>query len=398
MRLGNRVWTASAGRLLLLLSVALPLSSCGLLKKRGDFVDVERDNPPLVSAVRRGDVEGLRRLLEAGAEVDAMNEYGVTALLAAAEEDSFEAMRLLVDAGADVNTARQVKVTTQRMEKQECPEGRFCPLVISTLRPGETPLIVAVSGRPLHADPNVDAMDLLIRAGADIEAVSHALTPLIAASYRKSPEPLKLLLAAGADPNRRVEFISTSFKGLESFPEGSREDIYVNHLVVSPLRRAMRSRRFEHTRLLVDAGADLEARFEHGQTLLMRAAEFDYDGEKVRLLLELGVDVDAVDDSGWTALMYAAYSGSLEAVKHLVAAGADIGLRSTGGSIRDIKRGIGWGRSVESESRSEARKTGGRTAEELARLHEYLITSGEYNEYRAAADYLREVREGRLPD
>ncbi len=395
MRLGNRVWTASAG---LLLSVALPLSSCGLLKKRGDFVDVERDNPPLVSAVRRGDVEGLRRLLEAGAEVDAMNEYGVTALLAAAEEDSFEAMRLLVDAGADVNTARQVKVTTQRIRKKECPEGYICNPVISVLRRGETPLIVAVSGRPLHADPNVDAMDLLIRAGADIEAVAYSRTPLIAAGRRKSPEPLKLLLAAGADPNRRVEYISTGFRGFEPFPEGSREDIYVNFRVRFPLMMATIGGRLEHIRLLVDAGADLEARFEHGQTLLMEAAEFDYDGEKVRLLLELGVDVAAVDDSGWTALMYAAFSASLEAVKHLVAAGADIGLRSTGGSIREIKSGISWGSSLESASRSEVRQTGGRTAEELARLRQHWKLGGQGDKYRAVADYLREVREGRLPD
>ncbi|HQB83293.1 MAG TPA: ankyrin repeat domain-containing protein, partial [Candidatus Rifleibacterium sp.] len=49
------------------------------------------------------------------------------------------------------------------------------------------------------------------------------------------------------------------------------------------------------------------------------------------LLLEYGVLLDRRDDSGNTALMHAVEDGSIEAVKALIAAGADTNLKNEAG-------------------------------------------------------------------
>ena len=59
----------------------------------------------LLQRAREGDAEGVRRLLEAGAEADAVGEDGpdATPLRAAAEAGHYEVVQALIAAGADVN-------------------------------------------------------------------------------------------------------------------------------------------------------------------------------------------------------------------------------------------------------------------------------------------------------
>lgn len=54
-------------------------------------------------AADRGDAATLRRLLEGGAEVDARDRYGQTALMRTARNGHCEAVRVLVEAGADLD-------------------------------------------------------------------------------------------------------------------------------------------------------------------------------------------------------------------------------------------------------------------------------------------------------
>ncbi len=56
---------------------------------------------PLHSAVAAGDVEIARALVDAGADVDARQQGGVTPLMGAAAGGSVELVRLLLDAGAE---------------------------------------------------------------------------------------------------------------------------------------------------------------------------------------------------------------------------------------------------------------------------------------------------------
>jgi ankyrin repeat protein len=56
--------------------------------------------PEWEQAVRRGDVECLGRLLAGGADVDARDRYGQTALMIAAQRGESSVVRLLLEKGA----------------------------------------------------------------------------------------------------------------------------------------------------------------------------------------------------------------------------------------------------------------------------------------------------------
>jgi hypothetical protein len=85
------------------------------------------------------------------------------------------------------------------------------------------------------------------------------------------------------------------------------------------------------TKLLLEAGADVNARSATlNDTALARAAQ-NSDGETVRILLAAGAHVDDRDGAGWTPLFNAALKGDLEIVEALLSAGADVNARSSSG-------------------------------------------------------------------
>lgn len=60
-------------------------------------------NDDLLAAVRKSDLEKVRSLLAAGADVNAKSPYGATPLFFACDRGNVEIVRLLLDKGADVN-------------------------------------------------------------------------------------------------------------------------------------------------------------------------------------------------------------------------------------------------------------------------------------------------------
>lgn len=78
-------------------------------------------------------------------------------------------------------------------------------------------------------------------------------------------------------------------------------------------------------RILLDAGADINARNIAGKTALMFAVEFLHEALVSMLLICGGVDIDAVDTDGFTALMIAVSIGddAFNIVKFLLDAGSN---------------------------------------------------------------------------
>jgi hypothetical protein len=112
-------------------------------------------------------------------------------------------------------------------------------------------------------------------------------------------EVVKLLLPARDDPNGWV-----SASGATLLMRALRHDV-------------------EIARLLLRAGASIEARDSQGATPLINACIYATDLNCIRLLLELGAAVGAVDHAGNTALHYATLRKSEPLVKLLLEAQAD---------------------------------------------------------------------------
>ena len=121
---------------------------------------------------------------------------------------------------------------------------------------------------------------------------------LIDAALRSDVVELRRLLAEGADVDARD-------------PEHGETAL-------------MLARSEEATRLLVDAGADVNARDDTGRTPIRYGA--------YPLLVEAGADVNVQDNHGMTPLMWAVVAAGIDQVRQFVAWGADVNLSAEDGS------------------------------------------------------------------
>ncbi len=155
----------------------------------------------LLEACRRGKThnEIAAALIEAGAEINSRDPYGVTPLMFAAISGSPKTMELLMSKGADVRakdedgrTALVEVLTTENEMPPEIVEElvRAGADVNVRIYGGMTPLMIAAGGNPR-------TLRALIEAGADLKARDdQGATPLRWA--KDSPENYQLLKNAGA--------------------------------------------------------------------------------------------------------------------------------------------------------------------------------------------------------
>ena len=122
-------------------------------------------------------------------------------------------------------------------------------------------------------------------------------TPLHHAAGFGALETMKLLIGAGAEVDARNERNSTPL-----------------HWAVSDM---------EKIRLLLARGADINAKTETEHTPVGLAAMHRFDNSPLKLLLEKGADPNIASINGRTPLMAASRAGNVEAMKLLLASKAD---------------------------------------------------------------------------
>ena len=71
----------------------------------GCATPTQSPNPPLFDAVKKGDIEAVRKHLDAGADVNTKDEDGYTLLTVAVAYGSKEIVELLIFNGVDVNAS-----------------------------------------------------------------------------------------------------------------------------------------------------------------------------------------------------------------------------------------------------------------------------------------------------
>ncbi len=198
------------------------LASCFVV---GSAVLAGEAEDKLRDAVRKGDTSAVRIMLDSGADVNAKDNYGRTALAVAVSSGKTDVVKLLIEKGADVNAIS---------------EDRFF---------GGTALMVAtVFG-------NMDMVQTLLDRGADVNAKNKdGITALINAAFNGYADIVRLLIEKGADVNSK-EYSRTAL--IQAVDRG--------HLDV--------------VRLLVENGADVNARSKDGITPLMTANEIIEKGQ-----------------------------------------------------------------------------------------------------------------------
>lgn len=111
-----------------------------------------------------------------------------------------------------------------------------------------------------------------------------------------------------------------------------------------PLHRAAYDGDTEAVRMLLEAGADVNARDRHGTTPLLASIFEGRSTGTLRVLLEAVADVNALQDGdGWTPLHHAASRGNVAAIRMLLKVGANPEVRTSGSSVhtktpRDLAR------------------------------------------------------------
>ena len=297
----------------------------------------------LMWAVAQKHPEVARALVERGADVRARSNGGFTALLFAARVGDLDSIRVLLAAGADVNEAASDDgdsgVTTRyqnigAIDRAKSKTAGMTPLLVASANGHEAlSLFLLENGAdPKAANPDgFTALHYAIQKGAShIAAVQ--LDSLDAMAYMFRPnmvELAKALLARGADPNARIA------KAVR-LPRSNTPRFGM--LGATPFLLAAGSYDAGLMRLLASRGANPQLGTKDNITPLMAAAglgryqDFGPGEEKkaleaVQTAVALGADVNAVGENNYTALHGAAYVGAESIIQFLVAKGARMNVK-----------------------------------------------------------------------
>jgi uncharacterized protein len=238
----------------------------------------------LTYAARSNDVDSVKVLLAAGADVNEVSAYGWSPLLVATQNRYYKLGAFLLERGADPNLAN---------------------------KGGWTPLYLATDNR------NIENGDYPVRKG-DMDHL----------------EFIQLLLDKGANVNARAKD-STETRTVFT-------NQWLDENGATAFLRASQSGDLVLMKLLLAHGADPKIATELGVTALQVAAGIGWvegityqwsqkeTDEAVKLLLDLGLDPNAQADTGRTAMHGAGHKGSTEVVQMLYDHGAKLDIRDYG--------------------------------------------------------------------
>lgn len=282
----------------------------------GRMRPVDRD---LLAATWRGDLAAARRLLAAGADVNAVDDTEQSAFLVAASEGHLNLLELTLAHGADVRALDSYRGT-------------------ALIRAGERGHSLVV-GRLLRAGVSVDHVNEL-----GWTALHEAV--LLGTGGTRYQDTVRVLLARGADPDQPgVATEVTGFAGLADRAQsrGATEVAALLRAATRPapadpdaaLLAAAAAGDADAAALALRAGADLETRDSRRRTPLLLASAADR-AEVARLLVALGADPDAVDDQRDTPWLVTGVTGSVTMLEILLPAGPDLTLRNRYGGVSVI--------------------------------------------------------------
>jgi ankyrin repeat protein len=267
------------------------------------------ERAPLQSAVNCSP-DFVKMLLDKGADVNAQDVHGQTALMYAAYWGKLETTRVLLDHGALVDS-KDDRGTTALFKVAE----------------GLELLRDATSSD--HLTNCFEVLKLLLKKGADVnvkevDKKKGSITAFLRFSAMGFPEAVKLLLDKGANVNATLNDGSNAlFWAMEGHLDHYHYPLRVVQSIADQKERSgakegLSERRCETAKLLIAQGIDVNAKLKaDGSTALTWAALLG-EAELVRLLLDKGAAVDARLTDDRTPLLCSATSGvGFEILKEL---------------------------------------------------------------------------------
>jgi len=304
-------------------------------------------------AIESGNAAQLKRLLERGADVNVTLHGGsTTPLIEAARRGQVEVVRALLSAGADPLATTLLEGDALSAAVRAGSDDALALLIEAARRAGarkgayrRAVVDAAQAGR-------AEALRLLLAAGADPDRGDDATgrTPLHIAAATGKAGVVAQLIRAGARPD------APDHRGLPALIEATQNGhaevvrVLLKHGARSKLQEGLSEAcgagHLEVAKLLIAAGADVNGTAFNGSTPLMSAA----GGSKpdvTRMLLDAGARVTPVDGNGRTALFIAAVRGcdvppplaaaAQAVVRMLLDAGADPHVRDRDGrTVLDV--------------------------------------------------------------
>lgn len=258
-------------------------------------------DPALFEAAKTGDATAVRARIATGAELDARDSTGTTALHWAVYNNSLDVVDALLDAGADPNVGNRYGSTPMA----EAAIGGDVAMIRALLDAGAEVESANAEGQTalmiVARTENTAAAEALLAAGADVNAREawKGQTAIMWAAARGRPEMVRLLAAHGAAVDARSTVNdwprqTTIFPRAKYLPSGG----------LTPLLFAAREGCAACIAELIEAGADPDLPDPDEITPLLIAllnARFDAAAE----LIEAGANVNKWDWWGRTPL-YAA--------------------------------------------------------------------------------------------
>ena len=304
---------------------------------------------PVADAARSGDLDEVRLLLRGGADVNAAQGDGMSALHWAAERGDMALMEVLLYAGAELEASTRI--------------GHYRPLHIAA-RNGNVEVVIRLieagadinsvtdpsGSTPLHLaalSGNGSVVRELVNAGADIDSreAEWQQTPLIFAASWNRLETVVTLLELGADPNLAAKSMDLQEMGrLDG--EAQRRQQEVLKAFTNDGEWAATSAQVQAAgvagRGAYSAGAEVEERRQSnrfqrevrikskgGLTPLLHAARQGHV-ETIEALLESGARIDQVGGGdGTTPLLMATINGQFDAAAVLLRHGANPNIGSS---------------------------------------------------------------------
>ena len=259
-------------------------------------------NQALIDAAWANDLELATQLIDAGADVNYLDDTTQSAFLIAASEGYLELLNLTLDNGGDVGSLDSFNGTG----------------LIRAAERGHSPVV----GRLLQAGVAVDHVNRL-----GWTALHEAI--LFGRNDERYSTTVRLLVAGGADVNlttlrdeaptelagdRGLDDITQLLLAASAAPEGPNPD--------GTLLRAANDGDANLAALALRAGADLEATDDNLRTSLALAVGGN-NLDVARVLVALGADPDALDDRHDTPWLLTGETGSVEMLEILLPANPD---------------------------------------------------------------------------